>query len=135
MYIYKIVERPLTIVPDHIVEMDLYFNHIPDDGIHVSGFGGSVFTEPLSRSGLHNPVVPLLVSILLRSGSLCDSAVLAWDKYSTTFSSEAVLKNIISCIVSAELLPRAFNPFNFSHRVDPSVFHCCFSGLSEVKKS
>jgi hypothetical protein len=29
---------------------------------------GSVFTELLPRSGLHNPVVPLLVPVLLRNG-------------------------------------------------------------------
>jgi hypothetical protein len=44
---------------------------------------GSVFTEPLPRSGLHNPVVPLLVRVLLRNGCFCCSTALAWDKYAT----------------------------------------------------
>jgi hypothetical protein len=56
-------------------------------------------------------------------------------KYSTIFSSKALLKNIMPWVVSSELLSFTFDPFNFSHRLDPSVFHCCFSGLSEVKKS
>jgi hypothetical protein len=46
---------------------------------------GSVFTEPLLRSGLHNPVVPLLVRVLLINGCFCGSAVLARGKYSTIF--------------------------------------------------
>jgi hypothetical protein len=37
---------------------------------------GSVFTELLPRSGLHNPVVPLLVRLLRRNGCFCGSAVL-----------------------------------------------------------
>jgi hypothetical protein len=37
----------------------------------------------LPRSGLHNPVVPLLVLVLLRIGSFCGSTVLTWSKYAT----------------------------------------------------
>jgi hypothetical protein len=44
---------------------------------------GSVFTEPLPRSALHNPVVPLLVRVLLRNGCFPGSTVLAWGKYVT----------------------------------------------------
>jgi hypothetical protein len=44
---------------------------------------GSVFTEPLPRSGLHNLVVPLLVRVLLRNSCYCGSTVLAWSKYVT----------------------------------------------------
>jgi hypothetical protein len=39
---------------------------------------GGVFTEPLVRSGLHNPVVPLFVRVLLRNGCFYGSTVLAW---------------------------------------------------------
>jgi hypothetical protein len=46
---------------------------------------GSVFTEPLPRNGLHNPVVPLLVRVLLRNGCFCGSTVLAWGKYAAIF--------------------------------------------------
>jgi hypothetical protein len=42
---------------------------------------GSVFTEPLPRSGLHTPVVPLLVLVLLRNGCFCGSTILACGKY------------------------------------------------------
>jgi hypothetical protein len=38
---------------------------------------GSVFTELLPRSGLYNPVVPLLVRVLLRKGCFCGSTFLA----------------------------------------------------------
>jgi hypothetical protein len=44
---------------------------------------GRVITEPLSRRGLHNPVVPLSVCVLLRSGCFCGSTILAWGKYAT----------------------------------------------------
>jgi hypothetical protein len=47
---------------------------------------GSVFTEPLLRSGLYNLVVPLLVCVLLRNGCFCGSTVLAWGKYATILS-------------------------------------------------
>jgi hypothetical protein len=42
-----------------------------------------VFTEPLPRNGLHNPIVPLLVCVLLRNSCFCGSAILAWGKYTT----------------------------------------------------
>jgi hypothetical protein len=44
---------------------------------------GSVFTESLPRSWLHNPIVPLLVCVLLRNGCFCGSTVLAWGEYTT----------------------------------------------------
>jgi hypothetical protein len=39
---------------------------------------GNVFTEPLPRSGLQNPVVPLLVRVLLRNDCFCGPTFLAW---------------------------------------------------------
>jgi DNA-binding IclR family transcriptional regulator len=42
---------------------------------------GSVFTEPLLRSGVHNPVVPFFVRVLLRNGCFGGSTVLARSKY------------------------------------------------------
>jgi hypothetical protein len=63
----------------------------------------SVFTEPLPRIGLHNPVVPLLMGVLLRNGCLCGWTVLARDKYATiankgifafaTLSAQLMLQN------------------------------------------
>jgi hypothetical protein len=44
---------------------------------------GSVFTEPLPRSGLHNTVVPLLVRVLLINGHFCGSTLFACGKYAT----------------------------------------------------
>jgi hypothetical protein len=40
MYVYIIFERPLAILHVHVVGMDLYFNRLHEDGIHVPGFGG-----------------------------------------------------------------------------------------------
>jgi hypothetical protein len=51
------------------------------------------------------------------------------------FHPRQFLKNIMPWIASSELLSFTCDLFNFSHRVDPSVFHCCFSGLIEMKKS
>jgi hypothetical protein len=55
---------------------------------------GSVFTEPLPRSGLQNPVVPLLVRVLRRNGCFYGSTLLAWGKYATIFFS--VRENILT---------------------------------------
>jgi hypothetical protein len=55
---------------------------------------GSVFKEPLPRSGLHYPTVSLLVRVLLRNGCFCGSTVLAWGKCATTGLKSMV--NIVS---------------------------------------
>jgi hypothetical protein len=47
---------------------------------------GSVITETLPRSGLHNPVVPLLVRVLLRNVCFCGSTILVCGKYATIFT-------------------------------------------------
>jgi hypothetical protein len=57
---------------------------------------GSVFTEPVPRSGLHNPVVLLLVRILLRNGCVCGSTVLAWGNTPQYFTA----KNICFLVVN-----------------------------------
>jgi hypothetical protein len=51
----------------------------------------SVFTKPLPRNGLPNPVVPLLERGLLRNSRFCGSIVLAWGKYATV-----LFMNVIS---------------------------------------
>jgi hypothetical protein len=43
-----------------------------------------VFTEPLPKTRLHNPVAPFL-RVLLRNCCLCGSTVLAWSKYATVY--------------------------------------------------
>jgi hypothetical protein len=53
---------------------------------------GSVYTEPLPRSGLHNPVVSLLRRALLSNGCFCESTILAWSKYT-------IIKLIIMLVV------------------------------------
>jgi hypothetical protein len=44
-----------------------------------------VFTEPLPRNWLHNPIFLLLRECILNNGCFCDSTVLAWSKYATIF--------------------------------------------------
>jgi hypothetical protein len=55
---------------------------------------GSVFTEPLPRSELHNPIVPLLRACI-RNGCFCGATVLAWSKYATI-----VFPNCRLCLTS-----------------------------------
>jgi hypothetical protein len=51
---------------------------------------GSVFTEPLSRRGLHNPVVPLLVRF-------CGSTGLARSKYAIIYTALVRFIDIVGC--------------------------------------
>jgi hypothetical protein len=59
---------------------------------------GSVFTEPLPRSWLHNPI-PLLVRVLLRNSCFCGSTVLAWGKYATISTLTGVWKKLIPTLM------------------------------------
>jgi hypothetical protein len=66
----------------------------------TSSLGGRVFTEPLPRNRLHNPVVPLLVRVILRNGCFYGSTVLARGKYATIFKYVPCLENCIRFHVS-----------------------------------
>jgi hypothetical protein len=46
---------------------------------------GNIFTKPLPGSGLHNPVVSILMRVLLRNGCFRGSTILAWGKYVTLY--------------------------------------------------
>jgi hypothetical protein len=70
--------------------------------LHLSG---SVFTEPFHISGLHNPVVPLFVRVLLRNGCFFGSAVLAWVKYAKIF------------IQSLKPTPKQINKYGFTPEI------------------